>query len=159
MGAEFFVIGLFGIVALYVMATEATLPKSMLSSVTTRFKSKSTSTPRSTSQAETSQSKPTADSALVVTDTTEIAGSDESKQDGGAGSDEGFAASDDSPAASMSTKPDTGDDERRKQTSYDAATSPEAKKAATDAYYGKGDGPLPESDSKDESRAEGGKSY
>jgi hypothetical protein len=141
--------------ALYAMATEAKLPKSFIST-TNRFQSKSTSTQQSTPQSQNTQSKPTADSTPVVTDTSEVAGSDESKQDGGPGSDEGFDASDDSPAASMSTKPDAGDDERRKQT-YSAATTPEAKNAATAAYYGKSDEPMPEADNKDESVAEGGK--
>jgi hypothetical protein len=163
MSIEFYVFaGLFGAMALYAMTTEAKLPKSFVSA-TDRFQSKSTSTQESTPQSQNTQSKPTTDSTPVVTDTSDVAGSDESKQDGGPGSDEAFDASDDSPAASMSTKPDTGkfadvstkSDERRKQ----AVTTPDAEKAAPpDAYYGKGDEPLPESDDKDEYRAEGGDS-
>ena len=74
---------------LYVMSTEAKLPKSASMSQPPSSSQQSQSSSQSyRSKSDATQSKPTADSAPVVTVPGEIAGIDEGKQDGGPGGDQ-----------------------------------------------------------------------
>jgi hypothetical protein len=158
-------LGLMGAIALYAMATEAKLPA----------RAATGSAVASRASVDQSQPKATADSAPVVTDTSEVAGADESKQDGGfvpevlnetvppPATD---SPADDSPAASMSTAPDMQPAPMAGKPAagnfYEEATM----KAAVTGAYGKPveppppvrDDPEPESDQRDETRAEGGDS-
>ena len=151
--------GILGVFALYVMTTEVKLPKS--ASLSQSSQSSQLSSQSSRSKSDSTQSKSTADSAPVVTVPGEIAGIDEGKQEGGpGGEDEMPSMSDDSPAASMGTQPDTDKPKDTKQGMKDTVAS--TKQDMKDSYYGKGDlppmkreDPSPESDEKDEYRAEG----
>jgi cytoskeletal protein RodZ len=149
---QYMMAGTLGVFALYVMTTEVKLPKSASASL---------SQSSSQSKTDSTQSKSTADSAPVVTVPSEIAGIDEGKQEGGpGGEDEEPPKTDDSPAASMKTQPDTEKPKDTKRGMKETVAS--TKKSVKDSYYGKGDlppmkreDPSPESDDKDEYRAEG----
>jgi len=190
MSTEVYVIaGLLGALALYAMTTEAKPPPASAAagSVVNQYYQSKTAAPVNQSQSKTtapvnqsqskttapadpSQSMATADPAPDVTGDTayDYAVADESKQDGGSPPDETPPPSDDSPAASMGTVPDTQPAPMAGKPDYGDATTQSMKAAATDAFYGKPRvpdapgpsrvNPAPMADKADESRAEGGDS-
>jgi hypothetical protein len=179
--AEYAIAGALGLLALYAMSTTAKLPKSAASQVSQSSSSSQQS--KSKSKSSSRQSKSTADSAPVVTSVlddgsiNEIAGEDDDKtqflQEGGVPKDydnNSDPKSDDTPAASLPTQPDTEKPKNTKSSKDTVASAKKAvastKKAVGDAYRGKGqlpamkqrEDPSPEAEDKDEYKAEGGDS-